>query len=349
MDSQLHRPEALLRHSSRPIDASTTPRKAAELLRDGKTLMLSDRYGTGVNILTQLRAVLNPPSLKASYTERQSFKRAFEQASQRLLATIAQHKVALIDAPENGFYAELYPEHKVFALPFIEVQRLDSAWQYYDVGVHMTVLGYRIYPFYGTYVPSRLSHLELFGTWLAQYKGAHAQAIDVGTGCGVLALMMCRRGFGEVLATDCSPNAIESVSREIGRFDDPPPLSLELGDLLGTGTTPADVIVFNPPWMQGKVNGPLDRALYYEAGLFERFFDQAHQRLSEEGRVVLVFSNLITLVQPDVPHPIETELERGRFILVQKLSRKVKPSVPKNGGRPRKTREKVEIWELARA
>jgi len=61
-----------------------------------------------------------------------------------------------------------------------------------------------------------------------------------------------------------------------------------------------------------------------------------------------LFSNVIQLVQPDVPHPILSELDRGRFRLVQKLQRKVKGS-PKPGGGRRRTREKVEVWELARA
>ena len=59
-----------------------------------------------------------------------------------------------------------------------------------------------------------------------------------------------------------------------------------------------DLIVFNPPWMQGTVEGLLDRALYFEQGLFERFFDQASARLRPSGRVVLVFSNLIVMFSP---------------------------------------------------
>ena len=46
-----------------------------------------------------------------------------------------------------------------------------------------------------------------------------------------------------------------------------------------------------------------------------------------------------------MPHPILSELERGRFKLVQKLQRKVKPA-PGKDGRRRRTREKVEVWEL---
>jgi len=228
------------------------------------------------------------------------------------------------------------------------VQELHGAWNRYQDGVRLAVLGHRIHPFYGTYAPTRVSHLELFGTWLSQYQGPRVRAIDVGTGCGVLALMLCRAGFERVLATDNNPNAIESVARELRRLASAPPIDLLHGDLLGEDTTPADLIVFNPPWIRGEIEGLLDSALYFNDGLFERFFEQACARLTPTGRVVLVFSNILELVQPDVPHPILAELERGRLRLVQKLHRKVKPS-PTETGERRRTRERVEVWELAKA
>ena len=61
---------------------------------------------------------------------------------------------------------------------------------------------------------------------------------------------------------------------------------------------------------------------------------------AQMGALSLIFSTILTLLRPDIPHPIETELEKGRFVLVQKLQRKVKP---KKGQR---TKEKVQIWEL---
>jgi tRNA G10 N-methylase Trm11 len=95
--------------------------------------------------------------------------------------------------------------------------------------------------------------------------------------------------------------------------------------------------------MQGAIHGPLDRALYYEGDLFERFFQQASQALQPGGRVVLVFSSVMQLLRPDLPHPIDTELEQGRFVLETKMRRRVKPT----GGR--RTRERVEVWVLAAA
>ncbi len=348
MNRKLHRPEPILHHHAKPVDRTVPPQLAATRLRDGETLLVTDQYTTGEAILARLEFLLPPPASSASYEERAARRRTRREAILRLLAPIEEHRLALADARPIGFLKELYPERSSFVLPFAQVQELFGAWNRYREGVHLKVLGHSLFPFYGTYVPTRVSHLELFGTWLHQYKGSRQRAVDVGTGCGVLALMLCRAGFARVLATDINPNAIESVARELGRLVPPPPMDLFWGDLLGPDPAPADLIVFNPPWIRGEAEGLLDEALVFSDGLFERFFDQACARLAPSGRLVLVFSNILELVQPDVPHPIPAELARGRLRLVQKLARKVEPSAAPDGTR-RRTRERVEIWELEKA
>jgi hypothetical protein len=344
----LHRPEPVLGHNARPLRRTTDIRRAVSMLQDGTTLVVSDNYDTGLAVLAEIRHQLDPPSEHAPYPVRRAFRHAFQELSDRLLAPVVRHRIALDQAPSIGFLAQLYPNQPEFALPFDHVHRLQRAWHWYRKGIHLSVLGHNLHPFYGTYVPKRVSHLTLFATWLSQYQGSRVQAVDVGTGCGVLALLLAKAGFERVLATDCNPNAIESVSHELRRLQPAPPIELFHGDLLGDDPGPVDLIVFNPPWLQGRIENLLDRALYYEDGLFQRFFDQADSHLAPDGRVVLIFSNLTDLVQPDVPHPIRAELERGRFTLVKKLRHKVRPSPTGEGGQTRRTRERVEVWELAR-
>ena len=347
MQTNFHRPEPILSHQARPADRGMSPRRAAERLCEGQTLIVSDSYHTGAEILAQLEQLLPEPEEGAHYERRREHRRHYRATAMRLLAPIKNYRLALAHQRPIGFLQELYFGMDAFTLPFIEVQELFGAWKRYQEGTHLAVLGHRLHPFFGTYVPTRTSHLELFGTWLSQYQGSKRYAVDVGTGCGVLALMLCRRGFERVLATDANPNAIESVSRDLARLNPCPPITLEHATFLGTAQEAAELIVFNPPWLKGEVEGLLDQALYYEDGLFESFFDHALEALEPDGRVVLLFSNVIGLVQPEVPHPIERELERGRFALIQKLSRKVKPPVDESGRR-RRTREKVEVWELAK-
>lgn len=340
MPAALHRPEPVLRHRAEPVDRNVPPAQAAAWLRAGRSLIVTDRFGTGLDILAALRVQLEDPGEDGGYVAKRAFREAFQAASKLLLAPIVGRRVALAGAPAAGFLSELYPDHADFALPVEDARILSSAWEWYERGVHFPVLGYRLHPFYGAYIPARMEHLELFGTWLAKYQGARDRAIDVGTGSGVLALQMAKAGFRHVLATDINANAIESVARQLRRLPVPPSIELQHADLLGASRGPVDLVVSNPPWMKGEVGRTLDLAMYFQDGFFERFFAQALQHLAPGGRVVLVFSNILELSQPDVPHPIRAELDRGRFTLVEKLTRRVKPL-------RRRTREKVEVWELA--
>ncbi|MCB9741501.1 MAG: class I SAM-dependent methyltransferase [Alphaproteobacteria bacterium] len=335
----LYRPSPQPLHDAAPVDKSTPPAQAAARLRGGERLLVTDTYGAGAEILAALERSLPDPPQDAPYAQRRAASRARREAALRLLAPVEAGRVVLRDARPIGFLEELYPEAGRLALPLVELQSLHGAWRRYQEGVPMAVLGHALHPFYGTYVPKRTEHLELFATWLSRWAGPKRLAIDVGAGSGVLALMLARRGFGQVIATDLNPNAVESLRREFARR--PRPVQPRHADLLEGVEEVADLIAFNPPWIQGEVEGPLDLALRFEPGLFERFFAQAEARLTPQGRVVMVFSNVIELLQPDAPHPIEAALEGGAWRVVEKLRRRVK-------GHGRRTRERVEVWELAR-
>ncbi len=342
----LLRPQPANPHGVSTIDAETPVESVVRRVLSGERLAVRDRYATAITAQAALRLALKPVGVDAGHKLRRAFRRRYREASDRLLVPMAKGQIQLSRAPSIGLLAELYPESMRRLLPVLDVQRLDKADQVYRQGVNLAVLGHPLHPFYGTYVPTRTEHLELFATWLAGWKGAHTRAIDVGTGSGVLALLMAKAGFGEVVATDTNPNAIHSVELELEKR--PVPVRCVKGDLTARERGPFDVVAFNPPWLQGDVDELLDHALHYDDPVFfQRFFTQALAVLAPRGRVVVVFSDIGRLVQPDVPHPIEVELARGRFTLAQKLRRKVAGT--KTEGVRRRTKERVEVWELARA
>jgi SAM-dependent methyltransferase len=345
-DRPMHYPKPIFPNNPITVSRMANPRDAAERLIAGEQLLVSDHYSTGAEILSQLHTCMNPPPSNAPFQSRQRFRHAFRQAALHLLAPIRAHELALEGARPIGFLQEFYPTHQQFVLPFLQVQEMHGAWMRYDEGQHMAVLGQRIHPYYGTYIPTRTCHLELFATWLSQYSGERSVAVDVGAGCGVLALMLNKAGFQNVTATDINPNAVESVSREITKRASAANISSVLCDLLEEAPQKADLIVFNPPWIQSPVEDMFDRALFYEEGLLERFFTQAHTRLNPGGRVVILFSNIIQLIQPELDHPVEQEVTRGRLNLIAKHERRVK-ATPNAKGETRRTKERVQLWEFA--
>jgi len=341
MQMPLHRPPHVVSPNASRVDRSSLPSELADRLLAGETLCITDRFATGRAVYRALGRRLPLPPRTASRAEKKAHKAKRNQAARRLLAPIENHQIALSESPPCGFLPELYPDTPDFFVSFQAAEDLTRAWRYFQEGVDLTVLGHRIHPYYATYAPTRTEHLELFATWLAAYEGATSAAADVGTGSGVLALLLANAGFETVFATDVNPNAIESVKRELVRF--PAPVEPKEADLLD-GVPTVDLIVFNPPWIRGVVKRPLDQALYFEDGLFERFFDQAHATLAPHGRVVLVFSNVLRLVNTQDAHPIDRELASGRFQLVSRLTRKVAPSKEL-----RRRQEKVEVWELKKS
>jgi len=314
---------------------------AAAHLAAGHALRLTHHYGLGADILDALDQGLGPVHHLRGEDLRQEKKRRRHLAS-GLLVPIERGRVCIEGAVDNPLLAQLYPDIERFWLPLVDVQALQSSAWRHNEGMHFAVLGHRLHPWHGVYAPKRTVHLELLATWLAGYEGAREHAIDVGTGCGVLAFQLARAGFSRVTACDINPNALESVARDVARQPSPPPVDLVESDLLEAISDEADLIVFNPPWIPGRVDSPLDRALFYDDDLFERFFAQAHRKLATGGRVVLVFSSVLRLLHPDAAHPIDAELDRGRFVLERKLQRRVK-------GQGRRTKERVEVWVLAPA
>ena len=334
------RPKPLQRVQTKPISARHSPTHCAKQLVDGKYLTVSDHYRTGLIVLEELQSLMSPPKKSASHPVKRQREQSYRNKAAHLLVRISNHQAQLDDTAPIGFLKTLYPDTADFWLPFVELQELFGAWRRYTDGHHLAVLGHRLHPFYGTYVPTRTEHLELFATWLHQYNGLKKCAIDVGTGSGVLAFLLAKCGFAHIIATDNNPNAVESVKREIKRHDQSS-ITPQVADLFDSTSQQADVIVFNPPWMFGNTDSLIDRALYFQGDLFPQFFERAKHQLRPDGQIVLLFSNIMSLVQPKVPHPIQREIDRGILQLVDKRRRKVKPSAGH-----KRTREKVELWIL---
>jgi SAM-dependent methyltransferase len=191
-------------------------------------------------------------------------------------------------------------------LPLRDLLGMVGAHEWRRRGVEVPALGARVHPHYGVYAPVRGEYVDLVAEAARTWSVAGRSALDVGTGTGVLALVLARAG-ARVVATDVEPRAVacarENAERlgladrvEVVEADLFPPGKLVPGSPspreagLGRGF---DLVVSNPPWIPDVARTPLERAVYDPGGAFlERLVAGLPPRLEEGGEAWIVISDL---------------------------------------------------------
>jgi len=111
------------------------------------------------------------------------------------------------------------PDADLAAAPFVmslrELLGLVGAHEWRRKGVLVPTLGERIHPWYGVYSPIRGEYLDLVARVPLP---ARTLAFDIGTGTGVIAALLARRGVAHVVATDLSPRALGCAHDNLARL-----------------------------------------------------------------------------------------------------------------------------------
>jgi len=137
---------------------------------------------------------------------------------------------------------------------------------------------------------------SITGRFLAENldAGPGDEVLDMCTGSGILAVTAAKGG-AEVTAVDILPDAVECPRRNAGlngvgdRVD---VLEGDLFDPLEKGRR-FDLIILNPPYFDGEVEGGFDRAVFDPGKeLARRFFTEAPDFLKTDGRVLMVYSSI---------------------------------------------------------
>ncbi len=346
----LNRPEPLAADLEViPYRKRLGPEVAVDYLMQGHHVLVRDFYSSGLAILERLKSHLKQSSSDDSFSSQRERRGAFRELSNRLLLEVRGGRLTVRKAPEIGWLSILYPDTDEFLLPFGQVQGLNSAWQWRKKGISLPVLPDRIHPFYGTYFPTRFEHLQLLDDWLKGYAGGKTSAIDVGVGCGVITYQLLNHGYERVRATDSNPNAIHGMRAAVEKKRLSSKVDLGWGDLFAGISQPADLIVFNPPWLPlAPENEGIDQAMYYDADLFPRFFAAAVKHLNPGGRLVLLFSNLAQVTGLTTTNPIVEELEAGgRFVKESLVTAPVTAASKKtHRNQTWRENEQVELWVM---
>ncbi|MDN5566714.1 MAG: methyltransferase, partial [Psychrobacter sp.] len=180
-------------------------------------------------------------------------------------------------------------------LSFRDLQGALGAAGWREKGVPIKELGLSIYPHYGVFAPTRHEYVQLL---LDAPLPANCDiAYDIGTGTGLLAIILAQRGVQNVIATDLNPQAIACAQDNFTR-QELSNIELQQADMFPIDEPLADLIVCNPPWLPAKPTSPLEYAVYDEKSKMLRGFLQGtKQHLAEQGEVWLILSDLAEHLQ----------------------------------------------------
>ena len=175
-------------------------------------------------------------------------------------------------------------------LSFRDLQGALGAAGWRAKGVPIENLGLSIFPHYGVFAPTRHEYVQLMLD--APLPAVHNVAFDIGTGTGLLAIILAQRGVQKVIATDLNPRALACASENFERLA-LSAVQLQQADLFPTDAPLANLIVCNPPWLPAKPTSPLEYAVYdANSAMLRGFLQDAKQRLAESGEVWLILSDL---------------------------------------------------------
>lgn len=243
------------------------------------------------------KAAARSASKRAQATPEQAFhlhRQAQSQRARTLAAIVIQleddYRVALRRAPDwvqacTQAWGEATGEAQVVTLR--ELLGLVGAYEWRKKGVEIAALGAdaRIHPHYGVFSPVRGEYIDL----VAQAPlPSQELAFDIGTGTGVLAAVLARRGVRHIVATENAPRALACAQDNLQRLGLTAQVQVEAVDLFPAGQAP--LIVCNPPWLPARPNSSIEQAVYDEGSRMLRGFLAglaAHLAPGGEGWLIL--------------------------------------------------------------
>lgn len=243
------------------------------------------------------------PRGKAPKTPAEAFARHRETQGKRaallnrlLVPLASDYSVPLRRAQDVGeacraAYGEASGEPSLVALR--ELLAVISAHEWRKKGVPVPAVQGRIYPHYGVFSPVRGEYVDLVAT--APIPAGCALAFDIGTGSGIIAGVLARRGVPQIVATDQDARALACATENIERLGLSAQVRIVKADLFPEGK--ASLVVCNPPWLPAQPTSPVEYAVYDpESRMLRGFLNGLAGHLAESGEGWLIISDIAELL-----------------------------------------------------
>lgn len=339
-------------------DDRTTAATAHRLAREGTALLWRGDFHNARHLLNAMRrrADRRPPRQGNTPAESFHLHRQARRHRARLLGRLIvlledDHTLALRRAPDvRRACAEAYgaPTGRT-AVALTELLGVLGAWQWRERGVEVPALGARIHPHYGVFSPVRGEYVDLVARAPLTASPPGRTAFDLGTGTGVLAAVLARRGVGHVVATDIAPRALACARDTVRR--------LGLGgrvEVVGPALFPegrADLVVCNPPWLPARPTSAVEQGVYDPDGeMLRGFLSGLADHLVPGGEGWLVLSDLAEHLGLRSRRDLLTGIEAAGLRVVDRLDTRPRHPRARDTTDPlhaARAAEVTSLWRLA--
>ncbi len=231
---------------------------------------------------------------EAFHLHRQARSQRARTLGALLVSLDADYGIALPRAPDiRQACAEAYgPGEGPSVAPLRALLGVIGAHEWRSKGIEIPAIGGRIHPHYGVFAPIRREYVDLVATApLPDLRSLSSLAFDIGTGTGVLAAVLARRGFRRVVATDQDPRALACARENLERLGLSAQVEVVHADLFPEGR--AALVVCNPPWVPARPSSPIERGIYDpESRMLREFLDALPEHVEPGGEGWLILSDL---------------------------------------------------------
>ncbi len=211
-----------------------------------------------------------------------------------LIPLDADYTIPLRRAPDiKQACMEAYgPGQDASVVSLRELLGVVGAHEWRRKGIELAAFGLRIHPHYGVFAPIRSEYVDLVAKApLPAAVASSSIAFDIGTGTGVLAAVLARRGIQRIVATDMDSRALACARENIERLGLAKQVDVVKADLFPEGR--AALVVCNPPWVPARPSSPLEHGIYDpESRMLHGFLRGLAARLEPGGEGWLILSDL---------------------------------------------------------
>lgn len=227
-------------------------------------------------------------------TTRQARSRRARTLGMLLIPLEADYSIPLRRAPDiRQACTEAYgPAQGASLVSLRELLGVIGAHEWRVNGIDVPAIGGKIHPHYGIFAPIRSEYVDLvFKAPLPAATASNSVAFDIGTGTGVLAAALARRGIKRVVATDQDPRALACARENLEHLGLAGKVEVVQADLFPEGR--AALVVCNPPWVPARPSSPLEHGIYDpDSRMLKGFLQGLGAHLAPGGEGWLIMSDL---------------------------------------------------------